>query len=253
MVYKTARRYVKKAARYVKKRYFKGRGYGKPKLAKMYADVKAIKTLVNVEKKRYNVQQNSQTVGQLSINAVGLFCGDVTPIPAQGVAYNQRTGASMKIVSAFLEFQFWTMSANTHRTRLVLEVFRIKGAPTTASAFYQSHWLVNPASGIVDYNSDVNPDNYGTATCIYRRKFNIIHNYSSEVAIKDMNCPQKFNHHVRFSQNSTTVTDGQLIMAIRADSGNVSGTISTATNVPILTASSGINFNYDYTFYYVDN
>ena len=72
--------------------------------------------------------------------------------------------------------------------------------------------------------------------------------------IKDVTIPLKMSHHVRYSQDSTTVTGGQLIAIILADSGNTHASAAcTLTGVPIAAVNSALYFNYDYTAYYYDN
>lgn len=59
--WKSTRKYVKrtaaKAGRFAKKRYFKGKGYSKPKITQMASDINKLKHLLNVEKKTHIVEE----------------------------------------------------------------------------------------------------------------------------------------------------------------------------------------------------
>lgn len=217
------------------------------KVAKLYS-------MLNTEKKRFDISNNSQLVAQLAINASGTYALDVTPIPAQGVAFNQRTGSSIKPHSAIHKFQFWSQSATTvQATKFRIEFWHNKGPTTSAAAALSEIYNVSTGSGIIDYNSQMDPDYTGTYTRFFRKNYVLpAPQYNGQVQIKDIVIPLRLKKHVRFNDNSTTVTDGQIIMFILADSGNLS-TVSTATNVPVLTALSGMLFNQDLKYYYYDN
>lgn len=224
------------------------------KVAMVAKKVNQIMTLMNVEKKRIDVTASAQVVSQLIINATGTYVADITPLPAQGVQVTQHTGSSIKIVSYCMKLSFWSQSTMNHPTKFIVEIFKVKGATQNVSTFLTDYYTTTPSSGVIDYNSNKDPDYFGQATKILSKTFSIqAPNFSGELMIKDLIIPRKYQHHIRFDQNSTTVDDGQLIMVIRADSGNSSGTVSTAPNVPVQTANSGYNFNMDCRYYYVDN
>lgn len=64
---KYAKRQVAKAGKFAKKRYFKGKGYSKPKLTTMMSDINKLKHLLNVEKKVLTIEERSPI-------AIGLTC-----------------------------------------------------------------------------------------------------------------------------------------------------------------------------------
>lgn len=71
---KGARRFAKKTGKAVKTRYFKGKGYGKPKLMAMARDVAKLKHLLNVEKKVLTIEERTPirmglTVGSTKTSA----------------------------------------------------------------------------------------------------------------------------------------------------------------------------------------
>lgn len=210
-----------------------------------------------LKKKRFDIVSSALLVGQLSANASpgGVYNTDLTPTPAQGVTAETRNGSSIKIVSAYAKFQFWQQSANNHNTRGRIELWHTKGTPTTSTILMQELYLPNscvPGANVYDYNSERNPDYYGTAKRICVKQFKVNPIIVSQINCTDVAIPLKFNHHIRFSDNTQTVADGQIIMFIFLDSGNIS-TLSTLTGIPVVNALSGLVWNMDMKWYYVDN
>jgi len=159
-----------------------------------------------------------------------------------------------KICSAIGKFQMWQQTANTHPMKFRLELWKNKGPSITASTLLAELYNTSTSSGIIDYNSQLDPDYTGTAKRFYMKTYTVNPQFSAEVMIKDFNLPLRLNHHIRFDDNTTTVTDGQIIMILLADSGNNNTTtVSTLANIPILLANSGLIFNYDMKYYYYDN
>lgn len=249
------RKYYKKAKKAIKKRYFKGKGYSRPNVGTMVKDIKLLKSIMNSEKKNYITTLQAYPVGQLNINNGGYFGQDITPIPAQGTTDITRNGDSIKLCSAYIKFQFWDMTSTQQSMRVKIILLRVMGAPQTASTVVSQFLKPNPmvtGGTIYDFNSSTNPDFFGQYKIIKIKTFKTQDNYSSQVAIRDITIPLKFNHHIRFTNNTTTVSDGQLMCIVLTDSGNI-GTISTVTGAPVLAASSGLNMNFNMTFYYYDN
>ncbi|WP_445772221.1 hypothetical protein, partial [Rheinheimera sp.] len=56
---KYAKRQVAKAGKFAKKRYFKGKGYSRPKVTQMAKDINTLKHLLNVEKKTHLVEERT--------------------------------------------------------------------------------------------------------------------------------------------------------------------------------------------------
>jgi len=89
---------LKKASRAVKKqlknRYFNKNGALSS--SRIFKDVAKLKMMINAEKKRYEISVNGVAFAQLNGNAAGLYALDITPIPAVGSNFNQRSGSSIK-------------------------------------------------------------------------------------------------------------------------------------------------------------
>lgn len=239
-----------RAGNMIKDRYISN---GYPRYMNIINDLVTLKELINIEKKRYDVAANAALVGQVNANATGTFVVDATPVPTQGVSYQQRTGSSIKIVSAYHEYTFINQTNNNHKTEVQIEYWMIKGAPQTGSTFLSDIYNVNPGTNLIDLMSDIDPDYRGQAKCFMKKRFTVpAPHYSGQLVQKVVKVPMKLQHHVRFNDDTATVTDGQIIVIIRADSGNY-GLVSTVNNMLTQQTLSGLTFNYDLKYYYVDN
>lgn len=252
-IVKKVKRAFKKARGKVIKRYF-NKGYS-PKISTMYKDIVKVKNMLNAEKKQISNTITGGLVGQCAINSTNFRAYDITPIPAQGTGQGQRTGNSIKACSSYALFQFIQQANMATNMRIKIMLIQPQIYQSSASTFVGNILENSTWSGIQDYNSQLNP-NYRNQYKIIMTKYLQVNltNYSSAVTTKTFSMPLRWNHHIRFTADgSTTPTDGQIIMVILADSGNTSGTVSTLTNIPILTANSGMTVNYDWNWFYYDN
>lgn len=260
---KTGKRIFKKATRAVKKRYFKGKGYAKPKYNTMLKDVAFLKKMINAEKKRIIVSNSglgSAGIGQVNGNASGHYLVGLTPLPPQGNDYNQRTGNSIKWASSFLNFQFVHESATTAATKLTIHIVKFVGLQPTniASAVLDKYILPNnfiSGSPIYDDNSFRNPDYFKSFKIITRKTVFIrCDNISNQPVSKNVKIGIKPNHHIKWATDGTTISEGQVFLLITSDTGNYSlSTNCTLPNVYQTANSTGILMNYNYTHYFIDN
>lgn len=229
---------------------------GVPQLTR---DVLMLKKMVNAEKKRIVQNNGGYTVGQCSVNGQGFLAFEVTPVMSQGNTNSTRNGSSIKLNSSYMKLQFLHQSNTTQPIRLKCYLISVPGLPTTnITGFINNMFSANPfitGGTIRDYNSQPNPDFFRQYRII--RKTSVYlppDNYSGAMSIKDVAIPVKFrNHHVRFNGDTDTITAGQLIFLVMADSGNMGGTTSTLGNIPVTGASTGAILNYNIIHYYYDN
>jgi len=245
---------VKKAA---KKRY--GTKTGGVRMTQLMRDVALVKRSLNVEKKHIqSIVANSITVGQCNGNTdTGYSILDVTPAIVQGVGYSNMTGNSVKLVSVALHGQIRQQSATQHPMRVRVVLYKVVGTPIPVATQISGNQLydVNPLTSLTDYNSTRNTN--------YFRQFKILKTKtlyiqpdptSGEMMISNFAIIMKMSHHLKFNQNSTTLTDGQICCAVYADSGNGSAsTASTNTTIPVTKINSGAFFQYYTKYYFVDN
>lgn len=251
----------RKGRKVVKKRYIKKGNLNTKQLVK---DVMYLKSVLNPEKKRYLINYTSDlAVGQVNVNAAGLYVTDITPIPAVGTGYNNRNGASIKLHSTHFAFMMKQQSSTLNKVKVRIEIWLIKGNPyASAASFPADHYLANSfitGASIVDYNSDPDPDDFNKARLIRTFHTAVPNDQVTQTQIKLFKGGIKYNngqgHHVRFDLNTTTIEQGQLIMIIFADNGNVDSTNASTLGggVPITSANTGITMNYNITHYYYDN
>lgn len=250
----------------VQSRYFNGRGYSNPKYDQMAKDVMFLKSVINSEKKRLDQSTALAPVSQCNGNSSGYWIADVTPVPASSSSVSGRTGSSIKLHTSHAQFQIIQQSAASQGVNLKIMFVQVKGAPFVSPTSFitqmynQNTFVLNSGSpAIIDYNSQLNPDYFGTYKVLRSMKVSVpIDPYSGALQIKTFEMGIKYNngqgHHIRYSADTTTVADGQIYMIILADSGNQSaGTASTLTGIPTGVINSGCLLSYDLKHYYYDN
>lgn len=215
---------------------------------------KIIRSVNSVEEKRFDSSTQSLTIGQVygSSNTTGLLGIDITPIPTVGTGITNRIGSKVLATKFQARFQFWQQSANTHPMRFIIDVFKVIGLAPGLTTFAQDYYSINPCNGIIDYNSLDDPDYSGLGKRIFRKRYSISPQFSSQTFIKDIVINHKLNHKVQFDAGSTTLTSGAVFVIIRADSGNNATTVSTLANIPILIANSGLVSNMVCKTFYTD-
>lgn len=263
-VFKRTNRLMKKGMKALKKRYGAKAGGRKAtggfRVAKLARDVMYLKSVLNPEKKRYLALTQEALIGQVNGNTDGGYYADVTPTPIQGVAFDQRNGASIKLHSSMWHFQFVQQVGVICDIKLCIEIFRIEGEPYTGFTFRNERYLNNffiTGADIRDYNTQINPDNFMKGKLVARRYIKLKEDATGSTKnILDLKIPILYNkgqgHHVRFNRDTQTVEHGQLVMVIRADRGNI-GAVSTLTGIPDVGLNTGVSMSYNRTDFYYDN
>lgn len=257
-----ARKFKKTFKKKIAKPYFtrkNQRGYNNR--MRLYKEVKALKSIVNAEKKQIVVQPTANSIGQVNGNAEAALVLDITPTPAQGAQDSQRNGDSIKLTTAYFKFQLSQMSATKSPIRGIIEIYQVLGKPQATSEFLNQRWLPNAfitGANIRDFNAQADQDYRQQYRLIAKKNFRLKGDTDSgQTQILNVAMPLKFGtygHHIKYAENSTTVASGQLIMTVRCDSGNISpSTTSTLGNLVIYSPVSGAYINKSMTFYYYDN
>lgn len=256
------KKFIKKVAKKVRgkviKRYFK-KGYA-PKMQTIMKDVAMLKGLVNVEKKRYEVNQTTtQIVGQCDVNNSGHFLVDVTPQPSQGVGYDNKTGNSFKLVGSHFDFQFSGQASNISGARLKIQFIQVPGLPygtvsDIMGKFIQPNGFITGGT-VYDINSARDQDYFRDFKVICTKYVTLApDNITGQINFKQISMGFKKQMHIRTDNNSATLSSGQIIMLITADRGNrAQNTASTLTGVSETGTNTGVKFNYKYVHYFVDN
>jgi len=100
-----AKKYVKRVAKraygMAKKRYVKK---GSPNMTNIVKDVKMLKHLVNIEKKRSDITvMIAQPFGRANAGSDGAYHAIISPTIIQGISQGERVGNSVKLVSGCLD------------------------------------------------------------------------------------------------------------------------------------------------------
>jgi hypothetical protein len=263
-VFKRTNRLYKKGKRALKKRYVAKAGGRKAtgglRVMKMAKDIMYLKSVLNPEKKRFIGGAHDIAIGQVNGNTDGGYFADTTPTPAQGVTYDTRNGASIKLHSSMYHFQFTQQVGVVADLKLILEFYMITGEPYTGFTFRNERFLPNPfitGADIRDYNTQINPDNYQKGKCIARRYLTIKQDATGSVKnLTDLKIPILHNkgqgHHIRFNKDTQTVEHGQIFLMIRADRGNI-GAVSTLSGIPDVNINTGVNMAINVCHYFYDN
>lgn len=257
---KKAKRFVKKAGRKI----YKATGLvnpikkGKISTTRLMKDISMLKSVINAEKKQISLQNTSATVSQVfGANGQGYWLADVTPAVAQGVTGTTRNGNSIKIHSMVLKGQLIQQSGAVQAQKIKIEFFRNMGTYLSTAGLITQIYDNNLLNGLVDINATRALDTYKVWRKV-RTVYATINqdNQSNVTGFKDITIPMKFNDwHVKYNDdNSTSVTHGQMIMVVTADSGNASSsTASTNTFIPVTAVSTGSVLNYFINYWYYDN
>jgi hypothetical protein len=197
-------------------------------------------------------------------------CWDASPYPLSSPGYKQRVGASITMTSAHHKFQCWAQSnLNTNfRYKLVYFIPKIPlqtsslvatfvNAMFLTSAFPSGSGL-NGGNGIIDFNSELDPDYREQYTMLrtVKRKFSA-DNFNSQTMVSDFSVGFKFpkGHHIRFNQDNTYITSGQIMCLVLCDSGNIGSAAYTgvgSNTLPITNYQTGMYMNFNMTNYYYD-
>lgn len=272
------RNYVKKAKRALARRYGAQRKSTPQETRKgvgrLMRDVSYLKSVLNPEKKRTTAAGLSY-LGQVNGNAHGSYVVDISPQPSEGAGYSQRNGSSLKLHSTNFEFQMVDMPSQVNNVKIIIDIFQIKGIssqtlgtnllPQYCNNIYSNNNFVSGYTGtaFVDYFSSRNPDFFKTVKLIRSYKATLMADQTSgAVSTSSHRFGIKYNRgkgtHIRFNGDSNTygnmIVDGQLVMIVRADRGNMStSAVSTCSGIADLAVSTGLNFKWALTHYFYDN
>jgi len=261
---KFAKRAVKRVGRALKRRYFKGKGYGSPNVQQMASDVMMLKKLVNAEKKHTTLAANVLQLGQFSGNSAGYYALEITPTPSAGVSDIQRNGSSIKLTSSFMKFQLVGQSAFVNRTRVKIMIIQTTGNPiASVNTWVQDRFKANPfvtGGSIIDYNSAWNVNTYGGFRVIKTKYITLQPDSNTgETNIQTVGFGLKYNRgkgtHIRYQSGTNTPANTQLFMILMADTGNANSVTATTgfSGIAQSAVNTGINWSYYMTHYYIDN
>lgn len=265
---------VRKTVKKVGRKIYKASGLvnpfkrGKLSSTRLFKDVAMLKSMVNAEKKRLVVTQTtfvpvSQVRNNGASELTGSYVQDITPIPAQGSGYNQKTGNSIRLHSMFFTFQVSGQANTAAGIKLKFQWVQVVGYPyTNISDIYGKFISPNPfvqtTTGdniTYDINSARDPDYFKDFKVLRTKIISLAPDQTSGVInLKQFGMGLKpRNYHVKTNDNTASLSNGQMFMLITADRGNSGGTTSTQNGIAIANAQTGVNILWNANYYYYDN
>lgn len=217
------------------------RGASSLKYGQLYKDVMMLKNTINAEKKYIDTASVASTVGQYLNGASGELVLDISPVIAQGNAYNQRNGISIKLNGLYLRLQFLQQTNTVNQIKIHIDVLYSKGKPQSTADVLTGMYDVDNISGMRDYNAPRNPNQFGDYQLICSRKCTLKpDSIAGQTGITNMQIPLKLNRHMRWD-TAGILQEGQVFMYIRADNGDKGAPLT------------GVSSFYTTRFSYFDN
>lgn len=242
------KRYVKKqakrAGKYLKKRYV---SKGSVNLKKIVSDVKLLKSLVNVEKKRVDTTVIiAQPFGRANASADGAYHAILTPNIPQDLTGSGRTGNSVKLVTGCLDVAITQQVNAINKNKICLWIIcRQDNAGGYSSTNTLNQLLeINPFTSRRDFYSNRDPE-YFSEFQIIKKVTMVLDQDSLSTGQTNIQrkIPLKFNHHLKYNTDaSSTTTKNQFYLIVTAADGEMAS--------PSLT---GCQIQYNMRWYYTDN
>lgn len=236
-------------------------------VARLSKVVRTLQSKSDGEKKRLTTFFQND-IGQLNgLAGDGKVIVDVTPVPAQGVQTNQHIGASIRLHSTHYQFMLGQNANTSQAISYKLTWLAVTGKPyipgDLETDFVNNVYQPNPfiSGSVRDYNSQFNPDFFGTYKILRTIRGTIKPDQLANVTVtKTFNAGFKYNkgkgHDVRFNQNNigpSNIFNGQIILVIQCDRGNHGSVAATNTGVYNIEPFSGLFLQYNKVDYYYDN
>lgn len=235
---------------------------GQRKIKQVYKNlstrINKLEKFTRPEKKHYvsptTVDQVS--VGQCNVNADAYWAADITPMVLQSGASNGRIGDRITLKSLIVKGVMLGQSAQAARMRCRVVVAHVKGQPYgTGGAALVDAYERNSLTGLYDYNCTRSTDTYANFRILCNKTIFVpTDRFSGAAGFVNFTLPLKLNHIIDYIDTGAAVLKGgQICLWILCDSGNANPTTpSSAANVPITAANSGIKLSYKIDYYYTD-
>ena len=196
---------INTAKKTIKKRYnVGGKRTSKPNTAAIVSDVMKLMSMVNAEKKIYQLPLQTQFVGQVAVNLTGAVCLDVTPMMAEGSDQFTRNGISIKLHSQLWQFQILTEGSAQVANKVHIEFWYNTGTVLSQSTLLTNLYDPSIFSGVIDMTSTRNADHFGEYKLLTKHTANLKEqNIAGAISNITFQIPIKFNkgkgHHIRYT------------------------------------------------------
>lgn len=242
---KKARRTYRKSG--LQKTYRKVRNMAKKRYSNrsnIAKDVAMLKSLVNVEKKRKDFTKTLQIFGQRNGSNDALHHEQINPVVPQGLTGATRNGNSIKLVSGCLDLQIAQQGNNFNDMKIKLWlVCRPDNAGGYSSDVTANQFLeTNPFSTFRDFYSNRDAEYFGEFRVIKSLTMTLkADTISTGTSYLQKKIPLKFNHHMKYNNDGSTVTTkNAMYLLVTASDGDTSN-------------ATGCTIVYNMRWYYTDN
>lgn len=217
MAKNTFRRVIRKTGRALKRRYFKGKGYTKPKLSRMARDLAIVKQMVNAEKEIYT----AASITSQGVSPTLTYFEPISNIP-EGTAHGNRNGESVKLHGFRLNTRWTQQSASVGPQFFKLWLVKYIGPRGTTPNI--NTFLKPDFDGNFSVHSERNEDWYKSYQVICTQRGKIAPDNISNQTIYTMKKSYgrfKGHCHQRYSgaAGSTLLTDQMYLIAVAANGG----------------------------------
>lgn len=249
--------YRKRGVRKVAKKAPKKFGYVKSQ-GNLLKDVNRLKKLVKRAKPEVKWIANpmsSDLIGQVDGNGGGASGFFITNTCGAGVGVGDRQGLETKLIGINLRLQFSQQSAGTSPMRMIMDVFKFTSRPSTLGTLINNAYQTDSISGVIDYNSTLNPNYLQEYKRIHSRRVYLRpDNFTGQLMISDLKILLKQNQKLRYaSSTSADAVNMGYAVVIRADTGNKNTTTaSTLTTVANTAVSTGAQYRVIFKTYFTD-
>lgn len=248
----TVKTYAKKqatrAGKYVKKRYFKGKGYSNPKVSTIARDVMRLKQIINSEKQNAETQITTEyDLAQFNgVSTPGYRLIDCMPTISQGVGEDNRKGDSIKVCSWVLQMQTYNNSELSltdydYKFLVIQQPLNPTGATiTTVDQFLET----NSFSLVRDYYSNRNYQHYKDFRVLGmikgRLKAQDTATTSNSSSSNQHTLARKADFHIRYDKGTNTILNNPIYLLALCDDGDRN-------------TSNKMFFKFSFKVFYYDN
>lgn len=236
-IYNSTKKIIKKKIRKTKKQV--------NTLASLAKAVSLIQGSLNVEKKVRTLSTGSPAfIAQQNATADAYYANTLSVSPDQGAGGSQRTGNSIKYVSAMFQAQFvqQTSTISPLRYRWMIVNRLDNTVDMTPANVCLNMFDINPFSGFRDYFANRDPEYFSQFKIVAKGqgmlKPDTVAGVKQTQYIKQ---PLKLNLHQKYDNNtSVTTTKNKLYLIVQCDGGDTS-------------INTGMSMEWTLKMWYVDN
>lgn len=220
----------------------------------------------DTEVKQYSsVNAMAGTVGQVDVNATGLYAADMVIMNlAAGVDADERIGLKVKLIGTSIRIQIQQQSACDFYNKFIIDIVGTTDFGATPNTIANRIYNADSISQVIDANSTRDYNQLRTKTngglqdsWIMASRSLVVGKDSTtatQPGFKDIKMFVKSNQQLIWGGPALNPPGNmRMLIIVRAQAGNKStGTASTLPNIPSQLINTGAFFRCQFTNYYTD-